>query len=483
MGKDAELLEAARNGNFQVVEKILSSKAKRSGPLARKSLNSTFYDKYVLIGLTHPGLAHGLIRGLLIRVLLTDSPWAYSSGSYGLTPGLLTDSPRVLLTDSPRTHSRTHPGALLTDSPRGLLTDSPRAYSRTHPGLTHSPGLTLRLTHGLTPGLTHGLTPGLLTDSPRRFTHGLTHPGSYSRTHPGLTHGLTHPLFHLLGLTPGLTHGLRHGLIRVLLTDSLTPGLTQLTDSLTDLLTDSLTHPGLTHGLTPGLTHGLTLTTHPGSTHGLTPDELTDSSPGLTHGLTHPALLTDSPRGLLTDFNSRTHSGVLTHGRTTHGLHPGSYSRTHGLTRGTYSPGYSRLTLTHGLTFTDSPRTNYPRVLLTDSLTHGLTPGLTHGLNGLIPGLTQDSHPALLTDSPRVLLTDSLTDSPGGGLSLTHSPPNGGTLTDSLTPGTHGLTGRTNDSSRDSRGPYSRTHPGAYSSSLSPFFWSHAPVSPTATCV
>lgn len=35
MGKDAELLEAARNGNFQVVEKILSSKAKRSGPLAR----------------------------------------------------------------------------------------------------------------------------------------------------------------------------------------------------------------------------------------------------------------------------------------------------------------------------------------------------------------------------------------------------------------------------------------------------------------
>ncbi|XP_037796588.1 ankyrin repeat and sterile alpha motif domain-containing protein 1B-like, partial [Penaeus monodon] len=50
MGKDAELLEAARNGNFQVVEKILSSKAKRSGPLARKSLNSTFYDKYLRRG-------------------------------------------------------------------------------------------------------------------------------------------------------------------------------------------------------------------------------------------------------------------------------------------------------------------------------------------------------------------------------------------------------------------------------------------------
>lgn len=35
MGKDQELLEAARNGNIAVVEKILGQKAKRSGPLAR----------------------------------------------------------------------------------------------------------------------------------------------------------------------------------------------------------------------------------------------------------------------------------------------------------------------------------------------------------------------------------------------------------------------------------------------------------------
>ncbi|XP_075234156.1 ankyrin repeat and SAM domain-containing protein 1A-like [Lycorma delicatula] len=34
MGKDQELLEAARNGNFSVVEKILVQRAKRSGPLA-----------------------------------------------------------------------------------------------------------------------------------------------------------------------------------------------------------------------------------------------------------------------------------------------------------------------------------------------------------------------------------------------------------------------------------------------------------------
>ena len=35
MGKDAELVEAARLGNQQVVDKILSSKSRRSGPLAR----------------------------------------------------------------------------------------------------------------------------------------------------------------------------------------------------------------------------------------------------------------------------------------------------------------------------------------------------------------------------------------------------------------------------------------------------------------
>lgn len=41
MGKDQELLEAARNGNVPVVEKILSQRAKRSGPLARWVLQNT----------------------------------------------------------------------------------------------------------------------------------------------------------------------------------------------------------------------------------------------------------------------------------------------------------------------------------------------------------------------------------------------------------------------------------------------------------
>ena len=35
MGKDQDLLEAARSGNLTVVEKILGLRAKRSGPLAR----------------------------------------------------------------------------------------------------------------------------------------------------------------------------------------------------------------------------------------------------------------------------------------------------------------------------------------------------------------------------------------------------------------------------------------------------------------
>ena len=35
MGKDADFLDAARNGNVQVIEKFLSAKTRRSGPLAR----------------------------------------------------------------------------------------------------------------------------------------------------------------------------------------------------------------------------------------------------------------------------------------------------------------------------------------------------------------------------------------------------------------------------------------------------------------
>lgn len=35
MGKDHELLDASRLGNFALVEKILVTKAKKTGPLAR----------------------------------------------------------------------------------------------------------------------------------------------------------------------------------------------------------------------------------------------------------------------------------------------------------------------------------------------------------------------------------------------------------------------------------------------------------------
>ncbi|KAL1416734.1 hypothetical protein MTO96_000682 [Rhipicephalus appendiculatus] len=39
MGKEQELLEASRNGNLAVVERILSQRAKKTGPLARCSVN------------------------------------------------------------------------------------------------------------------------------------------------------------------------------------------------------------------------------------------------------------------------------------------------------------------------------------------------------------------------------------------------------------------------------------------------------------
>lgn len=43
MGKDQELLEAARKGNVAVVEKILGQRAKRSGPLARWVVAISWY--------------------------------------------------------------------------------------------------------------------------------------------------------------------------------------------------------------------------------------------------------------------------------------------------------------------------------------------------------------------------------------------------------------------------------------------------------
>lgn len=46
MGKDHELLEAARNGNIGIVEKILLHKSKKTGPLARfASLTIKFFRK------------------------------------------------------------------------------------------------------------------------------------------------------------------------------------------------------------------------------------------------------------------------------------------------------------------------------------------------------------------------------------------------------------------------------------------------------
>ena len=42
MGKDQELLEAARCGNYAVVERILNQRAKKTGPLARYVLANIY---------------------------------------------------------------------------------------------------------------------------------------------------------------------------------------------------------------------------------------------------------------------------------------------------------------------------------------------------------------------------------------------------------------------------------------------------------
>ncbi|XP_054263617.1 ankyrin repeat and SAM domain-containing protein 1A-like [Macrosteles quadrilineatus] len=69
MGKDQELLEAARNGNTPVVEKILSQRAKRSGPLAslRRGPGANVQDSSGYSALHHAALnGHKNIVQLLL---------------------------------------------------------------------------------------------------------------------------------------------------------------------------------------------------------------------------------------------------------------------------------------------------------------------------------------------------------------------------------------------------------------------------------
>uniref|UniRef100_A0A8D9B6D7 Ankyrin repeat and sterile alpha motif domain-containing protein 1B n=1 Tax=Cacopsylla melanoneura TaxID=428564 RepID=A0A8D9B6D7_9HEMI len=69
MGKDQELLEASRNGNIQVVDKILSQRAKRSGPLAslRRGPGANVQDSSGYSALHHAALnGHKEIVELLL---------------------------------------------------------------------------------------------------------------------------------------------------------------------------------------------------------------------------------------------------------------------------------------------------------------------------------------------------------------------------------------------------------------------------------
>lgn len=66
MGKDQELLEAARNGNVAVVDKILGQRAKRSGPLARWVCSSQISLISFVLALVNTYLSRILKRQLLI---------------------------------------------------------------------------------------------------------------------------------------------------------------------------------------------------------------------------------------------------------------------------------------------------------------------------------------------------------------------------------------------------------------------------------
>ncbi|XP_021942947.1 ankyrin repeat and sterile alpha motif domain-containing protein 1B-like [Zootermopsis nevadensis] len=69
MGKDQELLEAARNGNVPVVEKILNQRAKRSGPLAslRRGPGANVQDSSGYSALHHAALnSHREVVQLLL---------------------------------------------------------------------------------------------------------------------------------------------------------------------------------------------------------------------------------------------------------------------------------------------------------------------------------------------------------------------------------------------------------------------------------
>ncbi|KAI5733120.1 hypothetical protein M8J76_007894 [Diaphorina citri] len=106
MGKDQDLLEAARNGNIQVVEKILSQRAKRSGPLAslRRGPGANVQDSS-----GYSALHHAALNGHkeIVELLLTNEASTNIVDTKGSSPLHLAawtgnvDIVRVLLCHGP----------------------------------------------------------------------------------------------------------------------------------------------------------------------------------------------------------------------------------------------------------------------------------------------------------------------------------------------------------------------------------------------
>lgn len=78
MGKDQELLEAARKGNTAVVEKILGQRAKRSGPLARWVIISCQTMHFVIVFKSLSAFIINLLGGFVPWINGEKSPIGHS---------------------------------------------------------------------------------------------------------------------------------------------------------------------------------------------------------------------------------------------------------------------------------------------------------------------------------------------------------------------------------------------------------------------
>ncbi|KAG4073310.1 hypothetical protein HA402_002655 [Bradysia odoriphaga] len=146
MGKDNELLEAARNGNVTVVEKILFQKSKRSGPLAslRRGPSANVQDSS-----GYSSLHHAVLNGHtdVVRILLMHDASPDLPDSRGSSPLHLAawaghqDIVKLLLT---------HPHRPADPNRQTVDNETPLHCAAQH---GHTGALTTLLAHGADPNV------------------------------------------------------------------------------------------------------------------------------------------------------------------------------------------------------------------------------------------------------------------------------------------------------------------------------------------